>query len=169
MEEKSKKSQTTQKPRVRKPATSASVKRASSAKVLKTQTTKGKEYERALGRRKTATAVAKLFKSKKEIKINGLTLNDYFPRYDFQKIVQEPLKVADLLGKVGIEITTKGGGKRGQAEASRLAIARVLLKEKSELRTPLKLKGLFSRDARQKERKKFGLKKARRAPQWQKR
>jgi len=86
-----------------------------------------------------------------------------------QKIVQEPLKVADLLGKFGVEITSRGGGVRGQAEASRLAIARAIIKENQELKKIFKLSGLLTRDAREKERKKFGLKKARRAPQWRKR
>jgi small subunit ribosomal protein S9 len=130
---------------------------------------KAEKYIRALGRRKEATAITKLWQSKKGIVINGRNLSDYFTLLELQKIVEEPLKITDLLGKVGIEITAKGGGTRGQAEACRLAIARALVKNNSDLKKGLKIRGLLTRDSRVKERKKFGLKKARRAPQWRKR
>jgi len=126
-------------------------------------------YVRSLGRRKRATAIAKLFASGKGIKINGKDLNNYFTLLEMQKSVQEPLRVADLVGKVGVEITVKGGGVRGQAEAARLAVARAIIKESSGLKRALKIRGLLTRDPREKERKKFGLKKARKAFQWSKR
>ena len=127
------------------------------------------KYTRSLGRRKRATAIAKLFASQKGIKINGKDLNSYFTLLEMQKSVQEPLRVADLVGKVGIEITGKGGGIRGQAEAARLAVARAIIKESSGLKRALKIRGLLTRDPREKERKKFGLKRARKAFQWSKR
>lgn len=126
-------------------------------------------YVRSLGRRKRATAIAKLSASQKGIKINGKDLNGYFTLLEMQKSVQEPLRVADLVGKVGVEITVKGGGIRGQAEAARLAIARAIIKENPDLKRALKIRGLLTRDSREKERKKFGLKKARKAFQWSKR
>ncbi|MEW5805256.1 MAG: 30S ribosomal protein S9 [Patescibacteria group bacterium] len=135
----------------------------------KKKTVKPEKYSRALGRRKSATAVAKLYQNKKEIIFNGKNIADYFPVLEFQQIVQEPLKVADQLGKVGLEITSKGGGMRGQAEAARLAISRALIKSNQDLKKVLKARGLLTRDSRVKERKKPGLKKARRAPQWRKR
>ena len=126
-------------------------------------------YVRSLGRRKRATAIAKLSMSGKSIKINGKDLNNYFPLLEMQKSVQEPLRVADLVGKVGVEIAVKGGGVRGQAEAAMLAIARTIIKENPDLKKALKIRGLLTRDPREKERKKFGLKKARKAFQWSKR
>ncbi len=127
------------------------------------------KYVRSLGRRKRATAIAKLSASQKGIKINGKDLNGYFTLLEMQKSVQEPLRVADLIGKVGVEITARGGGVRGQAEAARLAVARAIIKENPDLKRTLKVRGLLTRDSRQKERKKFGLKKARKAFQWSKR
>ncbi|OGY38832.1 MAG: 30S ribosomal protein S9, partial [Candidatus Brennerbacteria bacterium RIFOXYB1_FULL_41_13] len=141
MEEK--KTKTEEKKKVaRKPR---AVKPVSATKPVKSEITKktvsDERYTRSLGRRKEATAIAKIFVSKKEIKVNGKTLNDYFKVLEMQKIVQDALKVSDLIGKVGVEITTRGGGMRGQAEAARLAIARALVKQNQEYKRTLKLKG----------------------------
>src|SRR3990170_3977714 len=109
VEKKTRKTPATTKPRIKKADSEKAVKEPKKAVLAEDR------YLRALGRRKRATAVAKLYRSKKEILINGKTLNDYFPILEMQKIVQEPLKVADLLGKFGVEITSRGGGVRGQA------------------------------------------------------
>ena len=127
------------------------------------------EYIRTLGRRKSATAVARLVKAKGTVTVNGKSIHDYFHITELQRLIEEPLRVANLAGSVQVVITTKGGGPRGQAEACRLAIARAVVKVDPLQVTAIRAKGLLTRDAREKERKKFGLKKARRAPQWGKR
>lgn len=127
------------------------------------------DYLFAIGRRKSAIARVRYYpQAERMIQVNSKKLEDYFPTLSLQKIVQSPLQVSGI--KTG-NITAKlqGGGKRGQAESLRLGIARVLEKFDSNLRGELKRAGLLSRDARIKERKKYGLKRARRAPQWQKR
>ena len=127
------------------------------------------KYFRALGRRKEAIAIAKLYPHKGSITINQKPVAEFFKVLEFQKIVEEPLKTVDSIGKFEIDIKVKGGGIRGQAEAIKLAIARALVKFNPEYKSFLKKEKLLTRDARVKERKKFGLKKARRAPQWSKR
>lgn len=139
------------------------------ASATKKKTSKAENYLWAIGRRKTARAIVRLYPGKKEMSFNQKTLADYFPVLEFQQLVQEPLKLTDQLGKVGLEVILKGGGMRGQAEAARLAIARALVKLNQEFKKTLRARGLLTRDARVKERKKPGLKKARRAPQWGKR
>ena len=128
-----------------------------------------KEYIRAVGRRKSATAVVKLVKTKGTITVNNRPLDKYFPTLELQRLVEAPLAITNLLGAVQITGTTKGGGWRGQAEAVRLAISRAIAKLDPAQSTALRARDLLTRDAREKERKKFGLKKARRAPQWGKR
>ena len=128
-----------------------------------------KKYIRAKGTRKRAVAVVRLMEHGADITINKKSVNAYFPVFELQKIVFEPLRVLGLEGKVGVNITTKGGGMRGQAEAIRHALSRAFVKMKQEHRTILKKAKLLARDAREKERKKFGLKRARKAPQWGKR
>lgn len=126
----------------------------------------------AVGKRKTSTARIRFYpqsSEEKEIFINQKKLKDYFPNFEYQKIVNEPLKNAGLENKFYITIKVKGGGKHSQAEACRHGIARVLVKYNSDYRKVLKAKGFLTRDSRMKERKKPGLKRARRAPQWQKR
>ena len=108
-------------------------------------------------------------KKAEEIKVNEKKLSDYFPSFEFQEIVKEPLKKVGKENKFAITIKVGGGGKRGQAEAIRLGIARALAALDKELRLSLKKVGLLTRDSRMKERKKAGLKRARRAPQWAKR
>lgn len=129
-------------------------------------------YIRAVGRRKTATAVVKIYpKKEKEIIVNDKKLEEYFPYFEYQQIVKAPLEVVDtpLKEKGKIVIIARGGGKKAQSEAARLAISRALVKMNEEYKKVLRAHGFLTRDPRMKERKKFGLKKARRAPQWQKR
>lgn len=139
---------------------------------VKKETTK---YLKTIGRRKTAIAQVRIFSKAKEkgkFLINKKNAEDYFPDLELKKIVFSPFKKTDsssLLIEGKIEVLVKGGGKRGQAEAVRLAISRNLVKADSKLRKVLRSHGYLTRDPREKERKKFGLKKARKAPQWQKR
>ncbi len=130
---------------------------------------KGK-YISTIGRRKTATALVRLYKNGNgTITVNGVKANQYFTEEDLQVVINQSLKQSGLLKDFNITILVSGGGKRSQAEAVRHGIARALLVFNPELRPALKAKGWVSRDARKKERKKPGLKKARRAPQWAKR
>lgn len=129
-----------------------------------------KHYMFSIGRRKASIARARYFVSEPSgIRVNGKNLNEYFGHFEYQQIVQQPLRVTNL-GDAGLfEIRVVGGGLRGQAESARLAISRILLQKDSTLKPLLKAHGLLVRDSRVKERKKYGLKSARRAPQWQKR
>jgi small subunit ribosomal protein S9 len=130
---------------------------------------KGK-YISAIGRRKTSTAKIRLFSSGDgRMVVNGFEANVYFKEEDLFSIINQPLKQAGLAKDFNVSVNVAGGGKKGQAEAVRHGIARALLEVNPELRPSLKVKGWLMRDARKKERKKPGLKKARRAPQWAKR
>lgn len=131
-------------------------------------------YIRTIGRRKKAIANIKIFsetEEKKEFLINKKNIKVYFSDFELQKIVFAPLKKtnSDLQQKGRIEVSVKGGGKKGQAEAIRLAVSRALIKINPDLREILKSQKYLTCDSRVKERKKFGLKKARKAPQWSKR
>jgi small subunit ribosomal protein S9 len=129
-----------------------------------------KEYIRAVGRRKTATAIVKLVKSSKNTyTVNGKDLIDYFKTIELRKIVTGAFEEANPVDKFDVTITTKGGGIHAQAEAVRHGISRALVVYDEELRSPLKKAKMLKRDPRQVERKKFGLKKARKSPQWSKR
>lgn len=108
-------------------------------------------------------------KGKGVIEVNGVDFKNYFPGEINQIKLSSPLKAVSLENKCDLSIKVKGGGIAGQAEAIRLAIARALVLLQAELRPVLRKQGLLTRDARVKERKKPGLKRARRAPQWQKR
>lgn len=131
---------------------------------------KTKEYIRTIGRRKTSTAMVKLIPaSKVTYLINNKDLNIYFPTAELKKIVTEAFETADSKQKFQIISTVKGGGIHSQAEAVRHGISRGLVIFDSELRTTLKKAKMLKRDPRQKERRKFGLKKARKAPKWSKR
>lgn len=137
---------------------------------VKTLSATKDKYFYAVGKRKTAIAQIRLFpKGKGEITINNKKAEVYLPDYEMQEIIRSPLKLVDLNNKVDISIIVKGGGKKGQAGAIRHGIARALELLDNELRKTLKAAGFIKRDARIKERKKPGLKRARRAPQWQKR
>lgn len=128
------------------------------------------KFYQAIGRRKTSTAFVKFFlNGKKEIVINHKNFQEYFPSFFLQKIVLAPLETTQNLDSFQIIITVKGGGKVSQVEAIRHGISRALVKINPELRKKLKKAGYLKRDPRMKERKKFGLKRARKAPQWQKR
>lgn len=136
----------------------------------KKPTTKDKKYLRAIGRRKTATAVVKLIKAaKNSYTINGKDYTEYFPTQELKKIVTGAFETAAQTEKFEVVVTTKGGGVHAQAEAVRHGISRALVLHDGELRGVLKKAKMLKRDPRQVERKKFGLKKARKSPQWSKR
>lgn len=132
--------------------------------------TESKEkYIEAIGRRKSAVARVRITKSSKSnISINDKTLDEYFKTPELQKIVNEAFeKNPDV--KFSTTVKVNGGGLHAQAESVRLGVARALVKDDSELRSTLKKAGFLKRDPRQVERKKFGLKKARKRAQWSKR
>lgn len=136
----------------------------------KTTKEKGKEYFRAIGRRKTAVAVVRLYKaSKNSYSINGKDWTVYFPTPELKKIITGAFETAVPSEKFEVIVTTKGGGSHAQAEAVRHGISRALVLFDAELRGSLKKAKMLKRDPRQVERKKFGLKKARKSPQWSKR
>ena len=142
--------------------------------MIKTQKIKQKEiserYIEAVGRRKTSVARVRLFESGKPgIIVNSKDYSLYFPTIGLRRDVEDPLKEAKLFQKIRIEAKITGGGISSQAGALRHGIARALQKFQPELRKSLKQLGFLKRDSRMKERRKFGLKKARKAPQWSKR
>ena len=129
-----------------------------------------KPYHYGTGRRKSSVARVHLFPNGTgSIKINGRDIDDYFGLETLKLIVRQPLAPTETLGKVDIETTVSGGGVTGQAGAIRHGIARALLEMNPEYRPALKAAGFLTRDPRMKERKKYGLKAARRAPQFSKR
>ncbi|WP_427340490.1 30S ribosomal protein S9 [Caloranaerobacter sp. DY30410] len=121
------------------------------------------------GRRKTSVARVRLVPGEGNIIINKRSIDDYFDYETLKVIVKEPLVITNTLGKYDVIVRVNGGGFTGQAGAIRHGIARALLKADAELRPILKKAGMLTRDPRMKERKKYGLKKARRAPQFSKR
>jgi small subunit ribosomal protein S9 len=121
------------------------------------------------GRRKTSTARVFMRKGKGSITVNKRPLDQYFGRETARMIVRQPLQTANMADSFDINITVKGGGSSGQAGAIRHGITRALIEYDGELRSPLRRAGFVTRDARQVERKKIGLHKARRAPQFSKR
>jgi small subunit ribosomal protein S9 len=121
------------------------------------------------GRRKKSVARVRLVPGEGKITINNRTLEDYFGLETLRVIVKQPLVLTDTLSKFDVVCKVVGGGFTGQAGAIRHGIARALLKADEELRPALKKAGFLTRDPRMKERKKYGLKKARRAPQFSKR
>lgn len=129
---------------------------------------KGK-YVSVVGRRKTSTARVRVYKKGTGvIVVNDQKAGEYFEA-DKLTIIKQPLKLAGSSKDVNVSVIVKGGGKIGQAEAIRQGISRALVEMSEDLKPGLKAKGWITRDARKKERKKPGLKKARRAPQWSKR
>jgi small subunit ribosomal protein S9 len=132
---------------------------------------KTEKYIEAVGRRKTATARVRLTPaSKMSYEINGKTVEAYFPTKELQATATEAFSEAKLTEtKFKVTVLAKGGGIGGQAEAVRHGMARALTEYDKELRGKLKKAGLLKRDPRAKERRKFGLKKARKSPQWSKR
>ena len=129
-----------------------------------------KPYHYGTGRRKSSVARVHLFPNGTgSITINGRDIDDYFGLETLKLIVRQPLDTTGLLGKVDINATVSGGGVTGQAGAIRHGISRALLEMNAEYRPALKTAGFLTRDPRMKERKKYGLKAARRAPQFSKR
>ncbi len=121
------------------------------------------------GRRKTSVARVRIVPGDGRITVNGRDYAEYFPRSTYQTVVSSPLKVLEAEGRYDVIVKVEGGGSTGQAEAVRHGIARALAEESQEARGELKGAGLLTRDARAVERKKYGLKKARKRPQFSKR
>jgi len=137
---------------------------------MATKEAKKNKYYEAVGRRKTAVARVRLFPEGKEgYAVNETDLQTYFPTSELQEIATEALKQDGVDQTFYVSVKVQGGGVHAQAEAVRHGIARALTVYNEELRKGLKKEGFLKRDPRSKERKKFGLRKARRAPQWSKR
>lgn len=131
---------------------------------------KSGSYIYAIGRRKTSIAKVYLIKNGKGlITVNGKPMTEYFTTFETRDMVTSPLKIAGQETAVDVSAHSEGGGLKGQAESVRLGISRALCELNPTFRKTLKKLGFLKRDPRAKERKKFGLKKARRAPQWSKR
>ncbi len=131
---------------------------------------KKQKYFEGVGRRKTATARVRIYPDKKkEFVINEREFSKYFPDFEFQQIITSPLKLTQKENDFSVTVKVKGGGFRAQAEAIRLGLARALVKFNPDFKKSLRDAGYLTRDARVRERKKFGLRRARRARQWRKR
>lgn len=129
-----------------------------------------KQYQYGTGRRKSSVARVRVYEGGTgSILINGRDIDDYFGLETLKLLVRQPMVTTDTLGKIDVICTVSGGGVTGQAGAIRHGVARALLKVNPEFRAPLKAAGFLTRDPRMKERKKYGLKAARRAPQFSKR
>lgn len=128
-----------------------------------------KPLVQSTGRRKESVARVRLYDGSGAVTLNGRTLEDYFPTMAARMRVMEPLQLTDSQGRFDINATIEGGGTTGQVDALRLGIARALVEIDPVLRSALKKAGLLTRDARVVESKKYGLRKARRAPQYTKR
>jgi small subunit ribosomal protein S9 len=126
-------------------------------------------YYEAVGRRKRAVARVRLFPGDGQIVINERGLNEYFGRLQDRMDVMAPLQLTDSEGRFNLSVLVKGGGITGQAQAIRHGVARALLVSDPDLRSVLRRAGYLTRDPREKERKKPGLKRARKAPQYTKR
>lgn len=127
------------------------------------------QYFEGIGRRKEATARVRVYKAAKGVMVNGKEYTVYFTGPIMQDAMLSPLGKLKLADKIGISAKVSGGGLKAQAEAIRLGLSRALIEYNGEFRKKLARIGYLRRDAREKERKKYGLKKARRAPQWAKR
>ena len=127
------------------------------------------EFNYGTGRRKTATARTRLYAGSGQIVVNGRPFEDYFPRKSLQMIIRQPLVLTKNVERFDIKINVCGGGVTGQAEAVRHGISRALLEVEPELRGALKRAGFLTRDARKKERKKYGQRGARARYQYSKR
>jgi small subunit ribosomal protein S9 len=121
------------------------------------------------GRRKSSVARVRLVPGSGKITVNDRDITDYIPFEALREVVKQPLNATETLGSYDVLVNVKGGGYTGQAGAIRHGIARALLQVDPEYRPTLKRAGLLTRDSRMKERKKYGLKGARRAPQFSKR
>jgi len=128
------------------------------------------KFDQATGRRKTATCRVRLYEKKNGgIVVNDKKLEDYFTEKFLQQKVKEPLVALDFADKFAVTAVVKGGGRKAQADAVRHGIARAIVSSDEGLRKQVKSSGFLTRDPRMRERKKPGLKRARRAPQWRKR
>lgn len=137
---------------------------------MATKTTKEEKYIETVGRRKTAIARARLTPSTRtSVFVNNKEANAYFPTEPLRVTALEPFLKVSLPTQFAVSVRVEGGGIHGQAVAVRHAISRALVKFDPSLRSGLKKEGFLKRDPRAKERRKFGLKKARKAPQWSKR
>jgi small subunit ribosomal protein S9 len=121
------------------------------------------------GRRKTSTARVFVARGAGQITVNGTSLDQYFGRETARMIVRQPLEVANVSDQFDVRVTVRGGGGSGQAGAIRHGIARALVEYDETLRSPLRQAGFLTRDAREVERKKVGLRTARKRPQYSKR
>jgi small subunit ribosomal protein S9 len=128
-----------------------------------------KPLVQATGRRKEAVARVRLRDGSGQVTLNGRSIENYFPTMASRLRVLEPLQITQAVGRFDVDATLEGGGRSGQADALRLGISRALVELDPELRPILKKAGFLTRDARVVERKKYGLRKARRAPQYTKR
>jgi small subunit ribosomal protein S9 len=126
-------------------------------------------YNRGTGRRKCAIAQVKLSSGSGNIIINGKPYEELFPLIDHRRMIEQAFVVTDTAGKYNVEIRVVGGGMTGQAGAIKHGIARALVDLNESFKSPLRQHGLLTRDSRIKERKKYGLKRARKAPQYTKR
>ncbi len=126
-------------------------------------------YDYGTGRRKTSAARVFITSGSGQITVNAHPLDEFFGRETARMIVRQPLEVADLSDKVDVKVTVRGGGNSGQAGAIRHGIARALVHYDENLHGPMRQAGFLTRDAREVERKKVGLRKARKRPQFSKR
>ena len=137
--------------------------------IAKDEKKKETVYYEGVGSRKTAVARVRLYTKNKEILINGKDYKNYFSSKKMQSIIEAPFEKMKCLGKFGLTANVKGGGLSAQAEAVRLGISRALVVFNSDFKKRLRRAGYLTRDPRMVERKKYGLKKARKSPQWAKR
>ncbi len=126
-------------------------------------------YNYGTGRRKTSAARVFVKLGSGQIEVNGRPLDEFFGRKTAQMVVRQPLELVEMADKLDVKVTVKGGGTTGQAGAIRHGIARALIEYDESLRSPLRQAGWVTRDARAVERKKVGLRKARKRPQFSKR
>jgi small subunit ribosomal protein S9 len=127
------------------------------------------QYFEGVGRRKTSTARVRVIRGTGSMVVNGKKAEEYFPRYGDLELATSPLRAASLEGQLDVSVKVQGGGVTGQADAVRHGLARALVTMDENLRAALRADGLLSRDPREKERKKPGLKRARKAPTYTKR
>lgn len=148
----------------------AKVRKETPAQAVASDVSVGKaEITRAVGRRKTAAARVRIMPGSGKITVNGRAYLEYFPYFEWQEMIMAPLKAVGKEKTFDVSVKIVGGGQKGQAAAVQHGISRALVVWNEDLKKTLKTQGYLTRDARVKERKKPGLKRARRAPQWSKR
>lgn len=137
---------------------------------MATTTTSKEKYIEGVGRRKTATARVRLTKASKDsVSVNDKTLDAYFPTVEMRERVKKALAKIGEHGTFAITVKIAGGGISAHADAMTMGLGRAIIKVKPEIKPEIKKEKMLTRDAREKERRKFGLKKARKSPQWSKR